>query len=177
MRLFGRERVCATINDSLRNAASGVVTLLRIEGAVGVGKTALCDYVAGRANEHSVLTRATATEAEATVAVSGLSPIVRQLWSYSEGLAAEDKRRLAQVVVRARQREPSATDLGDAILALFAEAARERVLVTIFDDAAVARPFDGRCALARLSRCIELSDRHRDGEPRSCRIAADRSSR
>ncbi len=33
------------------------------------------------------------------------------------------------------EREPSATDLGDAILALFAEAARERVLVTIFDDA------------------------------------------
>jgi DNA-binding CsgD family transcriptional regulator len=66
--LVGRDRECAVIDELLQRALAGESGSLIVRGEPGIGKSALLDYAAARAEGMELLTTA-GVEAEADVAV------------------------------------------------------------------------------------------------------------
>ena len=76
--LLGRAQECARLDALLASALQGQSGALVVRGEAGIGKTALLDYAASRADGFRVL-RATGVEAESSLAFSGLLQLVRPI--------------------------------------------------------------------------------------------------
>jgi DNA-binding CsgD family transcriptional regulator len=76
--LLGRAQECARLDALLASALQGQSGALVLRGEAGIGKTALLDYAASRADGFRVL-RATGVEAESSLAFSGLLQLVRPI--------------------------------------------------------------------------------------------------
>lgn len=148
--LLGRDSTCAALDDllsSLRRGSGGALVLV---GPAGVGKTALLDYMAERADDLRVI-RSQGVEGEFQLPYAGLSqvltPLLHLLPSLSPGQAAAVSSALA--VGPATGPDPLPSYMGT--LNLLAVAASEGpVLVLVddchwFDDASIAAlTFAGR---------------------------------
>jgi hypothetical protein len=77
MLLRGRGEQQAAIDALLEAARAGVSGAVVLRGEPGIGKTALLDYAAGRAEERMPVLRAAGVESEAELPFAGLHQLVR----------------------------------------------------------------------------------------------------
>ena len=103
--LIGRERECSQIDELLDRARLGRSGALVIRGEPGIGKTALLDYAAARAEEATVV-RALGVESEAELQFSGLLEVCRPLLHRLDELPESQQKALR-----------AAFDLGPAVAA------------------------------------------------------------
>jgi DNA-binding CsgD family transcriptional regulator len=89
--LFGRSSECDRLDQLLAEARAGKSGTLLLRGEAGIGKSALCDYTAERADGMTVL-RARGVQTESELAFSGLAdalrPVIDRLDEIPEGQSA-----------------------------------------------------------------------------------------
>jgi DNA-binding CsgD family transcriptional regulator len=107
---------------------------LVVRGESGVGKSALLEYLAGRAGGCRVL-RALGVQAERELAFAGLHQLCAPLLELLGRLPGPQREALDTAFGLARGPAPDRFLVGLAALGLLAEAARERPLICLVDDA------------------------------------------
>ena len=132
--LIGREGECARIDELLDRARMGRSGALVIRGEAGIGKTALLEYAAERAEEMTVV-RTLGVESEAELEFSSLLDVCRPLL----GFLGELPEPHAEALRAALDLGPAVTvdrfAIGAATLGLLAAAAEAAPLLVLVDDA------------------------------------------
>src|SRR5215510_5911301 len=176
--LHGRHQECAAVDRLLQAARQGRSEVLVLRGEAGVGKSALLAYAAGRARGMMVL-RAAGVEAEVELPFAALHQLLRPLLERLDRLPAPQAAALQAAFGLAAApggHDRGGEHVGDrfllsvGVLSLLADAAEQRPLVCLLDDAnwldqasADALVFAGR----RLgAEGIGLLFAARDAEPR-----------
>lgn len=132
--LVGRERQCAAIDGVLEHALAGEARALVVRGEPGIGKSALLEYAIGTASEMTVL-RATGVEADADIALEGLSGLVRPVLDKLDKLPGTRGEVLAGALALAPSAGADRLLVSAAVLRLLAAAAEESPLLCAVDDA------------------------------------------
>jgi hypothetical protein len=132
--LVGRDRESALVDRLLERARAGAAGVLVVLGEAGIGKTALLDYAAGRAEGMTVV-RAVGVESEAELEFSGLFDVCRPLLDRVEGLAERQREALAGALGVGPSGSVDRFSLGAATLSLLAAAAEDAPLLVLLDDA------------------------------------------
>jgi DNA-binding CsgD family transcriptional regulator len=132
--LRGRSEECRTLDGLLDQVRTGRSSTLVIRGICGVGKSALLDYVAGRASGCRVL-RAHGVESERGFAYAGLLQLCGgQPLERADRLPAPQRAALMAAFGLAEGPAPEAFLVGLAALSLLSDVAEERPLVCLADD-------------------------------------------
>ncbi|WP_127554367.1 LuxR family transcriptional regulator [Actinoplanes sp. OR16] len=134
MELRGRRRERETLDRLLRDVRGGQSRVLVLRGEAGAGKTALLDYLAGHAPDGRVV-RAAGVEPETELAYSALQQLVAPLLEHLGRLPEPQREALSTAFGLSAGPPPDALIVGLAVLGLLAEAASERPLVVVVDDA------------------------------------------
>jgi hypothetical protein len=132
--LLDRQQERAALDGLLGNLRSGRGRALVVRGEAGVGKSALLEYVTGAAADMRVA-RAAGVESEMELAFASLHLLCGPLLERLEGLPGPQRDALG---VAFGLREGAAPDrflVGLAVLTLLSEAAEERPLLCVVDDA------------------------------------------
>jgi DNA-binding CsgD family transcriptional regulator len=132
--LCGRRDERAVMDGLLGGARAGRRGVLVLRGEAGIGKTALLEYAIGLAPDMTVA-RAVGAQSEMEVAFAGLHQLCAPLLDRLDALPTPQCDALA---VTFGLREGSAPDrffVGLAVLGLLSEAAEERPLLCVIDDA------------------------------------------
>jgi DNA-binding CsgD family transcriptional regulator/tetratricopeptide (TPR) repeat protein len=132
--LRGRRRESALLDGVLAAVRQGESRTLLLGGEAGVGKTALVEYMVGGASGLEVL-RASGVESEMELAFAGLhqlcAPILDRI-----GLLPSPQRHALEVAFGLTEgAAPDRFLVGLAVLTLLSEAAGERPLLCVVDDA------------------------------------------
>ncbi|MEU4797530.1 LuxR family transcriptional regulator [Streptomyces sp. NPDC023327] len=132
----GRRRERALLGralDDARTGAGGSATVLR--GDPGIGKSALLDWTATRADgDGFTVLRAAGHEPETGVAFGALHQVLRPLWANARALPGPQLAALERVLGLREGLPPSGFMVGAAVLALLAEEARRRPVLILVDD-------------------------------------------
>ena len=131
--LHGRRRECAVLDGLLDQVRGGRGTVLVMRGEAGVGKTALLEYVAGRARGCR-LARVTGVQSEMELAFAGLHQLCAPMLSRMECLPVPQREALRTAFGLSAGPLPDRFLVGLAVLSLLSEAAAERPLVCVVDD-------------------------------------------
>jgi DNA-binding CsgD family transcriptional regulator len=152
--LRGRSRECALLDDLLSAVRRGESRSLVLRGEAGIGKTALLKYLVDSVPDLSVL-RTAGVESEMELAYAGLHQLCAPMLDRLHTLPAPQRQALE---IAFGLRTGAAADrflVGLAVLSLFSEAAQERPLLCVADDAqwldytsAVTLAFVGRRLVA-----------------------------
>src|SRR5512132_745594 len=132
--LHGRVVEQARIEELLEGARasrSGVLVLL---GEPGIGKSALLDHAAGRADGMRVL-RCVGLEAESELAFAGLHQLLRPVLDTTAALPAAHAAALRGAFGLAGGRVDERFLISVALLGLLSEAGADRGLLCLIDDA------------------------------------------
>jgi DNA-binding CsgD family transcriptional regulator len=132
--LVDRQRERAALDGLLGDLRSGRGRALVVRGEAGVGKSALLEYAAGAAPDLRVV-RAVGVESEMELAFAGLHQLCAPLLAHLERLPPPQRDALG---VAFGLREGAAPDrflVGLAVLTLLSEAAGERPVLCLVDDA------------------------------------------
>jgi hypothetical protein len=132
--LHGREAEIAEIERALAAARSGRSAVLTFVGDAGIGKTALLEYAAEHAEGFQVL-RCSGVESEAELPFAALHLMLRPLLDRIDALPGPQAAALRGAFGMV---EASASDrflVGLATLTLLADAAGERPVLCLLDDA------------------------------------------
>ncbi len=132
--LRGRRTECKALDRLLadaRNDRSGVVV---VRGEAGVGKTALLDYLAERADGFRIA-RAVGIESEMELAYAGLHQLCAPLLDGLEDLPAPQRDAMSTAFGISAGEPPDRFLVGLAALSLVSEAAEGKPLLCIADDA------------------------------------------
>ena len=105
-----------------------------LEGAAGVGKTALLDYLASRADGCRVA-RAGGAQSEMELPYAGLQQLCAPMLDHAEALPPPQRDALRIALGVSDGPAPDRFLVGLAVLGLLAEVAGERPLVCLVDDA------------------------------------------
>jgi DNA-binding CsgD family transcriptional regulator len=132
--LVGREPDCARIDELLGRARRGRSGTLVIRGEAGLGKTALLDYAAERAEGMTVV-RAVGVEYEAELQFSGLLELARPLLHHLGELPPQQAEALQSALGLGEPRPHDRFTICAATLSLLAAAAEEKPLLVLVDDA------------------------------------------
>ena len=132
--LVGRERVCAVIDRLLEGAQRGESGSLVLRGDAGVGKTALLRYATSRAVGTTVLS-VTGIEAESDLDFAGLHSLVRPIVGLLPRLPAPQRAALAAGLGLIPAAGSDRFLVSAGVLSLLAEAAEERPVLCLIDDA------------------------------------------
>jgi DNA-binding CsgD family transcriptional regulator len=120
--------------DQLINAVrAGGSRVLVVRGEPGVGKTALLDYLAGRAAGCRVV-RAVGVESEMELAFAGLHQLLAPVLDHLDRLPGPQRDALRTAFGLSAGPAPDRFLVGLAVLGLVSEAAAERPLVCLVDD-------------------------------------------
>jgi len=106
---------------------------LVVRGEPGVGKTALLDYLAGRASG-CLVARATGVQSEMELAFAGLHQLCAPMLDHAESLPGPQREALRIAFGLSAGPAPDRFLVGLAVLGLLSEAARECPLVCVVDD-------------------------------------------
>ena len=131
--LRGRQSECAAIDrvlDAVRSGRSGVLVL---RGEPGVGKSALLDYAASAPDVR--IARAAAVDSEMELAFSGLHQLCARMLDRLDGLPDPQRDALGTAFGLTTGQAHDRFLVGLAALTLLSEAAAERPLVCLVDDA------------------------------------------
>ena len=127
-----RDRVCEA-RSAAREARAGQSGVLVLRGEAGIGKSALLDYAAERAEGCRVL-RAAGVEWEMELPFAGLHQLCAPLLDGCERLPAPQRDALATAFGLSAGPQPDRFLVGLAVLGLLSEAAEEQPLVCLVDD-------------------------------------------
>jgi DNA-binding CsgD family transcriptional regulator len=106
---------------------------LVVRGEPGVGKTALLDYLAGRASGCRVV-RAAGVQSEMELAFAGLHQLCAPMLDHAESLPGPQREALRTAFGLSAGPPPDRFLVGLAVLGLLSETAGERPLVCVVDD-------------------------------------------
>jgi len=134
MSMLGRDRERGQLALLVESALEGRSASLVLRGEAGIGKTMLLDDLAGQAAGMRVL-RLTGVESDAELAFAALQQLCAPLLELSGALPAPQARALGVAFGTAEGVAPERFLVGLAVLNLMAEAARERPLLCLVDDA------------------------------------------
>jgi DNA-binding CsgD family transcriptional regulator len=132
--LLGRRRERHALDEVLRDVRAGHSRVLILRGAAGTGKTALLDEFAGRAGDARVL-RAAGVESESEIAYSALQQLCAPLLDGLDRLPFPQREGLRIAFGLSAGEIPELMVLGMATLGLLAEAAAERPVICVIDNA------------------------------------------
>jgi DNA-binding CsgD family transcriptional regulator len=132
--LVGREGECARIDELLEGALAGESGALIVRGEPGIGKSALLDYAAARADGMELL-RTAGVEAEADLAFAGLYGLLRPALGRLSELPELQSKALAGALGLAPSTGSERFLVSAAVLGVLAEAAEERPLLCLVEDA------------------------------------------
>jgi DNA-binding CsgD family transcriptional regulator len=132
--LVGRESDCARIDELLEQARRGRSGALVIRGEAGMGKTALLDYAAERAEGMTVV-RAIGVEYEAELQFSGLLELMRPLLEHLPEIPPQQAEALKSALGLGVAKPHDRFTICAATLSLIAAAAETKPLLILVDDA------------------------------------------
>jgi DNA-binding CsgD family transcriptional regulator len=132
-RLAGRASECASLDQLLAVAHQQQSAVLVVRGEAGIGKSALLDYAAERA-EGCRVCRAVGAEWEMELPFAGLHQLCVGLLDGRDGLPAPQRDALEIAFGLNSGAQPDRFLVGLAVLSLLSHAAAERPLVCLVDD-------------------------------------------
>src|SRR4051812_9773822 len=132
--LRGRASECALLDDLLSAIRRGESRSLVLRGEAGIGKTALLEHLVGAASEETVV-RAVGVESDMELAFAGLHQLCGPLLDQLERLPAPQRDALRIVFGLSAGPAPDRFLVGLAVLTLVSEAAEQRPLLCVVDDA------------------------------------------
>jgi DNA-binding CsgD family transcriptional regulator/tetratricopeptide (TPR) repeat protein len=132
--LRGRRDERAALELLLDGARAGHSGALVVRGEAGVGKTALLEYAIGSASD-MVVVRAVGVESEMELAFAALHQLCAPLLDRVDALPAPQRQALAVTFGMSEGPAPDRFFVGLAVLGLLSEAAHERPLLCVLDDA------------------------------------------
>ena len=152
--LRGRRTECARLDRLVAGVHAGQGQVLIVRGEAGIGKSALLDYLAGRADGFRVA-RAAGVESEMELPFAGLHQLCAPMLDLSQRLPPPQREALAVAFGLEFGGPPDRFLVGAAVLNLLAEASDRTPLLCVIDDAqwldqasAQALSFVGRRLLA-----------------------------
>jgi DNA-binding CsgD family transcriptional regulator len=131
--LMGRRGECGVLDRLIGVVRAGGSRVLVVRGEPGVGKSALLDYLAGRAPGCRVV-RAAGVESEMELAFAGLHQLLAPVLDHLEGLPVPQRDALRTAFGLSAGPPPDRFLVGLAVLGVVSEAAAERPLVCVVDD-------------------------------------------
>ncbi len=131
--LAGRGTECGTLDQLLAEAHLGRSGVLVLRGEPGIGKSALLDYAADRADGCRVL-RAVGAEWEMELPFAGLHQLCMGLLDGRERLPSPQRDALATAFGLSSGAQPDRFLVGLGVLSLLSEAAEEHPVVCLVDD-------------------------------------------
>ena len=132
--LRGRQEECAVLDGLLEGARAGRSGTLVVRGEPGVGKTALLEYAIESASDLRML-RAVGVESERELAFAALHQLCPPLIHLFDRLPGPQRDALAITLRLSDGAAPDRFLVGLAVLSLLSEAAEERPLLCVVDDA------------------------------------------
>ena len=132
--LVDRQRERQALDSLVQDLRSGRGRALVVRGEAGVGKSALLEYAAGAAADMRVA-RAAGVESEMELAFAGLHQLCAPLLDRLEGLPVPQRDALGTAFGLRAGGAPDRFLVGLAVLTLLSEAAGERPLLCLVDDA------------------------------------------
>src|ERR1700741_1729048 len=133
-RLFGRTAELEILGQLIANARRGRSAVLVVRGQPGIGKTELLRHLIAEASGFSVA-RVAGVESEMEVPFSGLHPLCAPMLNRLGSLAEPQRRGLSVAFGLASGDSPDRFLVALAALSLLAEAAQERPMLCVVDDA------------------------------------------
>ena len=132
--MLGRDSECALLDELVSAIRRGESRALVLTGEAGIGKTALLQYLIDSATDMSVI-RAVGVESEMELAFASLHQLCAPLLDRLERLPLPQRQALETVFGRSVGPPPDRFLVALGILTLFSEAAEERPLLCVVDDA------------------------------------------
>ncbi|HEY4829770.1 MAG TPA: AAA family ATPase, partial [Solirubrobacteraceae bacterium] len=132
--LIGRSGECAQLDRLLSSAKGGDSGVVVLRGTVGTGKTALVDYAADSAEGFRVV-RAAGEESEMELPFAGLHQLCGALLDRLGSLPVPQRDALGTAFGLSSGPRPDRFLISLAVLSLLSEAADERALLCLIDDA------------------------------------------
>jgi DNA-binding CsgD family transcriptional regulator len=132
--LQGRSTECEVLDELLSAVRRGESRSLVLRGEAGIGKTALLEYLAAAASELTVV-RAAGVQSEMELAYAGLHQLCASMLDRVESLPGPQRQALEVVFGLSAGDAPDRFLVGLATLSLLSEAAEERPLLCLVDDA------------------------------------------
>ena len=132
--LRGRADECALLDDIVSSIRQGESRSLVIRGEAGIGKTALLEYLLESHPDLSVVW-ALGVESEMELAYASLHQLCAPLLDRLYGLPAPQREALEIVFGLSAGTPPDRFLVGLAVLSLLSDAADQRPLVCVVDDA------------------------------------------
>jgi DNA-binding CsgD family transcriptional regulator len=131
--LTGRLSERGVLDRFVAGVRAGEGRALVVRGEPGVGKTALLDYLAGRASGCRVA-RAAGVQSEMELAFAGLHQLCAPMLDHAESLPVPQREALWTAFGLSAGPVPDRFLVGLAVLGLLSETAGERPLVCVVDD-------------------------------------------
>lgn len=132
--LLGRSHESSSLDRLLEDVRGGQSRALVLRGEAGVGKTALLEYLAAKATGCRIA-RAAGVESEMELAFAGVHQLCAPLLTHLERLPDPQRGALGTAFGLSAGVAADRFLVGLAVLSLLSEAAEERPLVCIVDDA------------------------------------------
>src|SRR5690348_2092458 len=133
LELLGRRAECEVLDRLLGAVRAGESRALVVRGEPGAGKTALLDYLAGRASGCRVATAA-GVQSEMELAFAGLHQLCAPMLDRLERLPGPQRDALRTAFGMSAGPVPDRFLVGLAVLGLLSEMAAARPLVCLVDD-------------------------------------------
>src|SRR5215208_409930 len=133
-RLRGRASECALLDDLVSAIRRCESRSLVLRGEAGIGKTALLEYLIASASDLTVV-RAVGVQSDMELAFASLHQLCGPLLDRLEGLPSPQRQAMEIVFGLSAGDAPDRFLVGLAVLSLFAEAAEQRPLLCVVDDA------------------------------------------
>jgi DNA-binding CsgD family transcriptional regulator len=131
--LTGRASERGVLDRFVAGVRAGEGRALVVRGEPGVGKTALLDYLAGRASG-CLVARAAGVQSEMELAFAGLHQLCAPMLEHAESLPGPQREALRTAFGLSAGPAPDRFLVGLAVLGLLSETAGERPLVCVVDD-------------------------------------------
>ena len=136
MELMDRVSERQVLEGLISAVRAGQSRVLIVRGDPGVGKTVLLDYLAARAAASGCrLARAVGVQSEMELAFAGLHQLCAPMFTHAEGLPAPQRVGLRTALGLDAGAPPELFLVGLAVLGLLSNAARDRPLICLVDDA------------------------------------------
>ena len=133
-RLLGRHQECETIDRLLAAACQGSSVALMLRGEPGIGKTALLAHTARNAGDMRVV-RASAVQSEQELDYAALHQLLVPFLGALDGLPEPQREALASAFGLVAGAPPDPFLVGSAAWTMITEAALERPVLCVVDDA------------------------------------------
>src|ERR1700760_4199703 len=131
--LTGRLSERDVLDRFVAGVRAGEGRALVVRGEPGVGKTALLDYLAGRASG-CLVARAAGVQSEMELAFAGLHQLCAPMLDHAKSLPGPQREALRTAFGLSAGPPPDRFLVGLAVLGLLSETAAERPLVCVVDD-------------------------------------------